>query len=99
MEELELVNIPGFGSVGVVLKINNKTAKKISTVITNDKIYHNDSNSWAPNWIQEVNKELKKKKEVKIKTDQVLITTTEEIKITINLQTNSTNYIWLFDDD
>ena len=99
MEELELVNIPGFGSVGVVLKINNKTAKKISEVITNDKIYHSDSTSWAPNWIQKVNKELKKKKEVKIKTDQVLITTTEGVKITINLQTNSKNYIWLFDDD
>ena len=93
MEELELVNIPGFGSVGVVLKINNKTAKKISEVITNDKIYHSDSTSWAPNWIQKVNKE------VKIKTDQVLITTTEGVKITINLQTNSKNYIWLFDDD
>lgn len=99
MEEFELVNIPGFGSVGVVLKINNKTAKKISAVITNDKIYYSNSTSWAPNWIQEINKELKKKKEVKIKTDQVLITTTEGIKITINLQTNSTNYIWLFDDD
>ena len=99
MEELELVNIPGFGSVGVVLKINNKTAKKISAVLTNDKIYHNDSTSWAPNWIQEVNKELKKKKEVKIKTNQVLIITTEGIKITINLQDNSKNYIWLFDDD
>lgn len=99
MEELELVNIPGFGSIGVVLKINNKIAKKISTVITNDKEYTHNSTSWAPNWIQEVNKELKKKKEVKINTNRVLITTTEGIKITINLQTNSKNYIWLFDDE
>lgn len=93
MEELELLNIPGYGSVGVVLKINNKIAKKISTVITNDKVYEYSSSSWAPNWIQKINKELKKKKEVKIKTNQVLITTIEGIKITINLQTNSTNYI------
>lgn len=105
MEELELLNIPGYGSAGIVLKINNTIAKKISTVITNDKVYANDSTSWAPNWIQEINKELKKKKEVNIVYDtvheikQVLILTTEGLKIEINLQSNSKNYIWLFDDD
>lgn len=62
MEELELLNIPGYGSAGIVLKINNTIAKKISTVIIHKQIYDNSSSSWAPNWIQEINKELKKKK-------------------------------------
>lgn len=105
MEELELIEVPGYGSVGVVLKINSATAKKISSVLMQGNNYNTNSNSWAPNWVQEVNKKLKKAKKIeqepnnKLYNPTKLIITTEKEQIKINISTDSKNYIWLFDDE
>lgn len=105
MEELELIEVPGYGSVGVVLKINSTTAKKISSVLMQKNTYTIDSSSWAPNWVQEVNEKLKKAKKIeqgpnnKLYNTTELIITTEKEQIKINISTDSKNYIWLFDDE
>lgn len=98
MEKLELIEVPGYGSVGVVLKINSAIAKKVSLVLMKGNRYTNDSNSWAPNWVQEVNEKLKKAEKIKQENQQIVITTGKE-QIKINIATDSKNYIWLFDDE
>ena len=99
MEELELLNIPGFNSVGVVLKINSTTAKLIRSVTLQNNRYSTDSFQKAPNWVQEANKELKKAEKIEQLYNKLIITTTEKKKINIELGYDKNNYIWLFDDD